>query len=680
MPSSNICWGIEVGAGGVKALKLEATGEGVRVLDFMVIPHKKVLSTPGIDQNDATRVALGQFVSQVDLTGTAVAVSVPGHSAFARFAKLPPVEPKKVPDIVKFEAVQQIPFPIEQVEWDYQTFQAPDSPEVEVGIFAITRDRILEKLALYQDVGIVPDYVTLSPVAAYNAMAYDLAFTEKTPGTIVLDIGTTSTDLIIAESGRVWIRTFPIGGHHFTEALVNAFQLSYPKAEKLKREAESSKHARHIFQAMRPVFGDLAQDVQRSIGYYQSLHKEARLERLVGLGSTFRLPGLRKYLKQQVGMDVFRMEQFKRLSLDGPRAGEFQAQTLALGTAYGLALQGVGMSTLEANLMPVQVIRDAMWQRKVKWFGIAAGIAVAASVAMFIRPFLDDTEVSNNPPPTIVRNVINDANALKSAAQDVTNPAIENAAAGEVLNLVDGRDIFAHIVNDVGEMVAFAQGRASKPDQAALEVKKLSTAYQPPGVGLDDPFGAAPLAPREGEVGDGEIDLTNQPRILITLNATTTEPDAMRFAINNVRGWLERNAKREGVPYQIKVTAAPRVTLGEAAAGPGGSLTTGSPTSMTTSPRQPAGQLVGGPAPGRGMMAPPQLMPQGTVAGEGSPMGAAIPGMGSPGSQPVAGADDVKKLAPLPTAPEPEAGTRTSTLTMTWEAILLPKASKGGQP
>lgn len=34
--------------------------------------------------------------------------SIPGHSSFARFAKLPPVEPKKVPEIVKFEAMQQI--------------------------------------------------------------------------------------------------------------------------------------------------------------------------------------------------------------------------------------------------------------------------------------------------------------------------------------------------------------------------------------------------------------------------------------------------------------------------------------------------------------------------------------------------------------------------------------------
>src|ERR1043165_3246372 len=42
---------------------------------------------------------------------------------------------------------------------------------------------------------------------------------------LIVDVGTTSTDLIVAEGGRLWIRTFPIGGHQFTEALVTAFNL-----------------------------------------------------------------------------------------------------------------------------------------------------------------------------------------------------------------------------------------------------------------------------------------------------------------------------------------------------------------------------------------------------------------------------------------------------------------------
>src|SRR6185503_17864296 len=127
-------------------------------------------------------------------------MSVPGHAAFARFAKLPPVEPKKVPDIVKFEAVQQIPFPIDEVEWDYQTFTSPDTPEIEVGIFAITRERVQQRLGLYAELGMTPETLTLSPVAVYNAMNFDLAG-NKGP-VVYIDIGTSATDVIVAEAGR----------------------------------------------------------------------------------------------------------------------------------------------------------------------------------------------------------------------------------------------------------------------------------------------------------------------------------------------------------------------------------------------------------------------------------------------------------------------------------------------
>ena len=74
----------------------------------------------------------------------------------------------------------------------------------------------------------------------------------------------------------MWTRTIQIGGNNFTEALVRAFKLSFPKAEQHKRTAASSKYARQIFQAMRPVFADLVQEIQRCIGFYTSLHRETR--------------------------------------------------------------------------------------------------------------------------------------------------------------------------------------------------------------------------------------------------------------------------------------------------------------------------------------------------------------------------------------------------------------------
>jgi type IV pilus assembly protein PilM len=47
-------------------------------------------------------------------------LSVPGQSGLARFFEPPPVDMKKLPEIVKFEARQQIPFPLEEVIWDFQ--------------------------------------------------------------------------------------------------------------------------------------------------------------------------------------------------------------------------------------------------------------------------------------------------------------------------------------------------------------------------------------------------------------------------------------------------------------------------------------------------------------------------------------------------------------------------------
>lgn len=559
MPSSNVSWGIEVGAGSIKAIKLESDGSGVRVVDYAIVPHAKVLSTPDLDQADALRVALGALASQFDLSGATISVSVPGHAGFARFAKLPPVEPKKVPDIVKFEAVQQIPFPLEEVEWDFQTFVSPDSPDVEVGIFAITKDRIRERLDMLADVGIVPQIVTLGPVAAYNALAYDLSFTEQTTGTILLDIGTTSTDLVIAESGRVWIRTFPIGGHQFTSALVEAFKVTYPKAEKVKREADTSKAARQIMQAMRPVFQDLVQDVQRSIGYYQSLHREAKLTRLIGLGSTFHLPGLRKFLKQQLQLDVYRMEEFKRVKVEGDRAAAFNENVMTFATAYGCALQGLGLNAINANLMPTAILRTAMWRGKQKWFATAAGLAVAATGAMFIRPMLDSAAVAGSPPPREIADTLSAVNRMKSEATTagVLGSGGTDLTAANIISLLNDREVYPHLANDLSLMVGAADARASGPSRPVLRLVSYKTSYlgvvtpdSSGGSGEDDRGGRSARGGEEEDPGTTGA-VSAGPTVEVEIVFATPEPQVQQFYRATVGEWLEKNRDRETVPYVI---------------------------------------------------------------------------------------------------------------------------------
>ncbi|MFN9133098.1 MAG: type IV pilus assembly protein PilM [Phycisphaerales bacterium] len=647
--AGNACWGVELGAGAIKAVKLVRDGEGVKVVDFAILPHKKVLSMPEVDEKEAKRAALGAFVSQVDLNKAKLAISVAGHSAFARFAKLPPVEASKIPDIVKFEAVQQIPFPIDDVQWDYQTFVRPDQPdEVEVGIFAITTEKCMEKLAKWQDVGRMPEVLTLSPLAAYNAVAFDQGFTEQTPGTVILDIGTTSTDLIIAEGGRIWIRTFPIGGHNFTEALISTFNLSYSKAEKLKKEAETASAARHVLQALRPVFTDLAQDVQRSIGYYQSLHRNAKLTRVIGLGATFNLPGLRKFLSQQLGIEVTRLEGFQRIKMDGERNTELQANAMSLATATGLALQGLDMEMIAANLVPAAVVRAAMWKQKTPWFMAAAGVGLAACGAMFIGWARDRASVSGGT-PTIVEAARREAKVLKDQWQTFEGEFRPDTRAIAAMGLLDDRSTFAKITDDFGQIMNAIQLAIRPlpdhpPEQAATRVtlREFSTDYAygaASAAGGDR--GEAPVAPVgvDGAAGAGG---EAKPRIRVTmrLQMAMTDREAEAFLRDTVRKWLETNAKRPDIGYEYEVSSFKLEKVGRDVVG-------------QASIPQPPGGGGGGPA------QPPDAPPRGGPA-PGAPTGS------------------VDQLAPLPPAP-PVAppGTNLSTYGVTFEAILTKPAQRG---
>jgi type IV pilus assembly protein PilM len=228
----------------------------------------------------------------------------------------------------------------------------------------------------------------MNPLAVYNSMYYDDRVTQTT---MFMDSGAENTDLIIAEGQSVWLRTLPIGGNNFTEALAKSFKLTFAKAEELKRNAATSKYAKQIFQAMRPVFADLVAETQRSIGFYASVHRDARIGRIVALGSTFQLPGLQKYLQQNLQLPVEKLDGFKaNPPSDAKLAAPFQEGIITLAGAYGLALQAMGQSKISSSLLPQTIRRQKVWQEKTKWFATAAALFIVGALGAGASWYLND--------------------------------------------------------------------------------------------------------------------------------------------------------------------------------------------------------------------------------------------------------------------------------------------------
>ncbi len=393
MAKSDAVWGIDLGNSSLKALRCRPGSEDgtVEALAFDFIEYPKILTQPGAEAAELTEAALKQFLSRNDLRGDKVAISVSGQNGLARFIKLPPVEAKKIPDIVNYEAKQQIPFDLDDVVWDYQKMRGGSEEEgfaleTEVGLFAMKRDQVYRSLEPFLSAEIEVDFVQLMPLALYNYMAFD-QFHDLPPddqydaedppeSVVVLSMGTDATDLVITNGYRVWQRSIPIGGNHFTRALTKDMKLTFAKAEHLKRNATAAEDPKAVFQAMRPVFNDLLMEIQRSIGYFTSTDRRAKIGRMVTLGNGMKLPGLRRYLSQNLGFDVLRIDSFRGVT--GPEVlgnSTFQDNQLCFGACYGLVAQAMGRGSIITNLVPGEILKARMIEAKKPW-AVAAAAAV----------------------------------------------------------------------------------------------------------------------------------------------------------------------------------------------------------------------------------------------------------------------------------------------------------------
>lgn len=388
-------WGIDIGQCALKALRLEQINGVVTATAFDYVEHPKILSQPDANPDELTREALEKFLERNPTKGDIVAMSVPGQSGLARFVKLPPVEEKKIVDIVKFEAKQQIPFPLDEVVWDYQkvsegTVTDGFAMDTEIGLFAMKRDMISRFIGHFQSVKLEVHHVQMAPLALANFVTYELLKRggidgEQPPAqavgkkkcVVALDIGTEGSNLIITDGGRIiWQRPIPVGGNHFTRALTKELKLTFAKAEHLKRNAAKSPELANILKALRPVLQEFVGEVQRSLGYFTNTHRDAQVEYMVGLGSAFKLPGLQKFLADKLSLEVRKPEKFARVT--GPAvvdAPVFKENLFSFPVAYGLALQGLGIARIATNLLPPEISLERKIRAK-KPYAVAAAAAL----------------------------------------------------------------------------------------------------------------------------------------------------------------------------------------------------------------------------------------------------------------------------------------------------------------
>ena len=116
------------------------------------------------DRGPLVTAALAKLFKDLGVRGREVTLSISGQSVFMRFVKLPPVAPEQIEQVVAFEAQQNVPFPINEVTWDYQMMPNRSAgSEAEAVIVAIKKDVLEGEVIAVENAGVRIKRVDVAP-------------------------------------------------------------------------------------------------------------------------------------------------------------------------------------------------------------------------------------------------------------------------------------------------------------------------------------------------------------------------------------------------------------------------------------------------------------------------------------------------------------------------------------
>ena len=179
--------GLDIGASTLKVGEFQVVkNRGLKLTNFN---HAELGLDPEHEENRKALLVstIRNMLKERGMGRRKTVFSVSGQSVFTRFVKLPPVDESKVVQIIQYEAQQNVPFPIDEVVWDYQLIGANAQGELEVVLLAIKSNIIEELHDGIESVGLSTMKVDVAPMALFNSFRYN--YGDLDGCTILLDIG-----------------------------------------------------------------------------------------------------------------------------------------------------------------------------------------------------------------------------------------------------------------------------------------------------------------------------------------------------------------------------------------------------------------------------------------------------------------------------------------------------------
>src|SRR5215469_7296082 len=382
---------VDFGAGTLKLAEFEINeAGGLRLKQYGLRP----LGAEGAQESAREALiqkALQEMVTEKGIKSKTVNVCAPGFHVFSKFVKLPPVDAGKVTQIIQYEAQQNVPFPLEEVVWDYQILGSTAGGELEVLLVAIKADIVEGLFRVTESAGLRLQLADVSPAALCNAFKYNYGDLEDC--TMLLDIGAKTSNVLFFEKGKVFSRSINLGANSITQDFAAESKLKWDQAEKIKieegvvslggayEEPENPNQAA-ISKIARQFMTRLHIQVNQTMQFYRGQQGGSQPVRLFLSGGASIMPYTAQFFAEKLNVPVEYFNPFRNVQIDpSVNLEELVRVAHAMGEVVGLGLRNLAHCPVELNLMPESTRKWRAFNEK-KPYLIATVFTVVAVIAV----------------------------------------------------------------------------------------------------------------------------------------------------------------------------------------------------------------------------------------------------------------------------------------------------------
>ena len=436
--------------------------------------------------------AVKEMLHEMGIKSGSVNYAVPAQSVFARFVKLPSVEEEKIGRIIAFEAQQNVPFPIDEVVWDYQLVGGGAEEQLQVVLVAIKADLLEGMNAAVEEAGLWPVVIGVATMGLYNAFRYN--YSDVTEPSLLIDIGARTTNLLFIEPGKIFSRSVPIGGSLVTAEVEKEFNEPFATAKSRKKAGAfvglgggyadpADPDIARMSKIIRSTMTRLHAEIMRSISHYRTQQQGKAPARIYLCGGSSGMPYMREFFQEKLQVPIDFFNPVRNVTI----ANEANARHIArsahlLGEVVGLALRTVASCPMELNLRPATVIRAHEVERR-RPFLIGTAACVIAALLGWSVFYLHAGGVLRTAKQQVdakVETLRGLQGKLDGISKDAS--ALDNVAL-PLLNVVKARSFWAQLLEDLN-------ARLPKENIWVTELVPLSNGK--PVIGIPAPPGGAP--------------------------------------------------------------------------------------------------------------------------------------------------------------------------------------------